>query len=307
MKKRTKISTACIVYVAVWAVILLVCVGAKLGYSDPAVEPLDAFMTQGVYNVFILVSCAGLFSAALLPLSLRTRAAKSGGIEKTAFALSIATNALFYTSAVLIFLKNSNIVIIAPIAWAVSFVCCALTLVVPWVKKSGGKNAPKVAAFVFSIVCLASVLSSCDGKTISGNLNLYKYSADFKSYTSDFNKVKDHILKTYSGADEKWFSVSTTAEKGRTLYDPDVDLYINLPSDVKESLEVISKYGFPNKDSNLDTIVIRDGRVSFFIELNIYALVYSSNGRPTYLASPDENKDILVKSIGDGWYHVIVK
>ena len=136
--------------------------------------------------------------------------------------------------------------------------------------------------------------------------HVWKYSADFEKYSTDFIKVKDYVSEQYSEDYGKWFFVSITDEQGSTLYDPDTNNTVELPDEVRKSLENIDDFGFPDKDANLYTIRVHGERVTFAIEAGNYALVYSPNEKPTWLHSPDEDNDVKVRKIGDGWYHVLV-
>lgn len=159
-----------------------------------------------------------------------------------------------------------------------------------------------------AVVLAAYALFPSVLRAFFNNANMWKYNADFESYKSDFTKVKDYVSETYSSDSkdrEKWFFVSNTKD-GQTLYDPDNEDYIDIPNDVRASLEAISANGFPDKDSHLYIISIYNDRVSFSIAAGVYALVYSPNEKPTWLSSPDEDKDIKVKKIGNGWYHFVV-
>lgn len=80
---------------------------------------------------------------------------------------------------------------------------------------------------------------------------------------------------------------------------------MDIPDDVRPSLETICDQGFPDKDSTLDVIRIQGSRVSFNIENGRYALVYSPDEKPTWINFPDEQGDIKVKKINDDWYHVV--
>lgn len=161
---------------------------------------------------------------------------------------------------------------------------------------------------LFYILCVSLFMllfvSTLLWLTVNNN-HKWKHTADFDKYKSEFIIVADYVLKENSTGYRKWFFVSITDSYGRTLFDPDKNNYVELPVDVRESLETICDYGFPNKDSVLDVIRILRGRVSFCIENGRYALVYSPNEKPTWLDSPDEDRTIEVKKIEDGWYHVI--
>ncbi len=130
--------------------------------------------------------------------------------------------------------------------------------------------------------------------------HMWKYSAEYEEFADDFNKVKDYIAETYSNKSDKWVSISS---KG--IFNPETKSYLILPDDVAASLEVIRKGAFPDKDSDLDVIRIHEGRISFCISSGVYALVYSPEQKPKWVNSPNEEERVKVKSLGDGWYHVL--
>ncbi len=137
--------------------------------------------------------------------------------------------------------------------------------------------------------------------------SMWACAADFEEYGDDFDTVKDYFAEQYPDEYGKWFMESyDSGNDQHRIYDPDTKKYLQLPDDVQASLETVCRYGFPNKDSSLDTIWIYGDRISFRISNNRYELVYSPNERPSYLGFPDEDEDIKVKKIGDGWYHVRV-
>lgn len=136
------------------------------------------------------------------------------------------------------------------------------------------------------------------------NTSMWAYSADYNNYADDFRTVKNYIQTEYPEETDKWLDVSHSGDHGHRLYDPDVDGYLEIPSDVLSSLDVICDHGFPYKDAVFDVIRIHGDRISFCIENGQYALVFSPNEKPSWVNSPNENSEVKVKSIGDGWYHV---
>lgn len=130
--------------------------------------------------------------------------------------------------------------------------------------------------------------------------SLWKYSANYEDNADDFHVVKNYIEAEFSSENDKWLSVSSFG-----IYDPDTNAYLQLPSEVALSLQAIYRNGFPDKDANFDIIRIHSDRISFGIENGRYALVYSPNQKPSWLNSPNEDFDVRVKPIKDGWYHVV--
>lgn len=134
--------------------------------------------------------------------------------------------------------------------------------------------------------------------------HFWKYSADYESFSNEFNLVKDYICQEYPDATDKWLAVSNNGSDGISLFDPDDKMYLVLPEEILLSLESIRNGAFPDKDSNFDKIRIQNERISFCIEAGEYALVYSPDDKPTWVNSPRENVDVKVKTIGNGWFHV---
>lgn len=134
----------------------------------------------------------------------------------------------------------------------------------------------------------------------------WQYSADYASYANDFNHVAAYIQSQYPDETDKYLRISYSADYSHRLYDPDNDTYLQLPSDVIVSLNSICTNGFPNPNGHPDVIRIHSGRISFCIPNGQYALVFSPDSKPSWVNLPDEDCDIKVKSIGDGWYHVAI-
>ena len=134
----------------------------------------------------------------------------------------------------------------------------------------------------------------------------WKYEAEYEKYADDFNTVKNYIAKEFPNESDKLLLVSTAKEHdGLTLYDVYEEKYLNLPSDVSTSLELIEQNAFPDKDSNFYDIRIQKDRIAFGIECGHYELVYSPNKKPTWLGIPKENETVKAKKAGTGWYHVV--
>lgn len=134
----------------------------------------------------------------------------------------------------------------------------------------------------------------------------WKYCAKFDAFSEEFQTVADYVLLESSGK-SGYYDVSRTENGDRTLYDPKTKCYLDLPAGVNAALQKIcSKKAFPNKDSSLQLIYFSENRVSFKKECGCYALVYSPEEKPTYWHSPTDGHSILVKTIGNGWYHIVI-
>ncbi len=54
------------VHLAFWVLALLLSIVRRVTYTAPDAEPLDYFLSQGIYNVFILIGAVGSINAAML-------------------------------------------------------------------------------------------------------------------------------------------------------------------------------------------------------------------------------------------------
>ena len=119
MKKSAHIVLA--LHMILWVIILLISVVMRFTYSAPEMDPLDFELSKGVYNAFIIVASPGIINAAILFFSLRAVSSVSGEKHKrqriVAFCLSLIATILFYSSAILIFIINSDIFLVFLVAW----------------------------------------------------------------------------------------------------------------------------------------------------------------------------------------------
>lgn len=138
--------------------------------------------------------------------------------------------------------------------------------------------------------------------------SFWMYTANYEEYAVDFNVVKNYIEVEFPSESKKCLLVSYNDSVGRGigLFDIDTDTFLQLPSDVRSSLEKICDNGFSHKDAKFDTIRIHEGRISFCIENGQYALVYSPRQQPSWVNLPSEDDAVKVKSIGNGWYHIVI-
>ena len=132
----------------------------------------------------------------------------------------------------------------------------------------------------------------------------WQFCADYKEYEKEFCVVRDYVIEHYTGFADKNLFVVATEEKGRTLYDPDLHYDLELPEEVADALELLDEEAF-SSDASLNIIRIRGNRVLFATE-QPYVLVWSPDEKPTWLSSPDDDREISVKKAGDGWYHVVI-
>lgn len=167
----------------------------------------------------------------------------------------------------------------------------------PWVK---------LLIMIAAVILIAAAIPAAIYLQFS-YVTTWKYCAEFDDFAKEFQTVADYVLSEYSGK-SGYCDVSRTENGEKTLYDSKTKRYLNLPAEVSAALDRIdSKEVFPNKDSCLDLIYFSGQCVRFKKEGGCYALVYAPEGKPTYWHSPDDGKTILVKTIGSGWYHVVVR
>lgn len=132
----------------------------------------------------------------------------------------------------------------------------------------------------------------------------WEFAAEYKDYAAEFNTVKNYVLKNYPSDEGGMLSVTSLQnEHGRTLKDDETEKYAELPTDVQSALDTIVENAF-SQNASLETIWIYGDRVDFCTRKG-YRLVYSPDGKPTWLRSPDDETEFRVKRIKDGWYHVM--
>ena len=126
----------------------------------------------------------------------------------------------------------------------------------------------------------------------------WKYAVDFKENEDEFNCVKDYVLQYYEGAIEEYISIEHEDGKCNLQYS------FNTPEEVTEALECIVEAFDP--DAPLELIRFGENRLTFDT-MRGYALVWSPDEKPTWLSSPEEDREISVKKAGDGWYHIVIR
>lgn len=156
------------------------------------------------------------------------------------------------------------------------------------------------------VVALFAFAASPAGKLMYFNyVSTWKYNANFDDYEREFVLIKDYIEDNVE-KDKVIFSYTSALEDHPyQLYNFDTKEYMDCPEEVYDALKTIDKEAFEHKDSHFDEITYDNGRIIFGGEGIAYGLIYSPNGRPTYLYSADEDFDIKVKKIQKDWYHVV--
>lgn len=131
---------------------------------------------------------------------------------------------------------------------------------------------------------------------------LWTYCVDFDEYEDEFTLVKDYVMELYPDEEEKLLSISALgSEKAPRLYDVDTKTYLDCPSDITEALQIMLGH-----KQGLNIIRIFGNRVYFSMEMGYYSLVYSPDGKPTFVNGPNETCGCDVRRIGGGWYHVVL-
>lgn len=132
----------------------------------------------------------------------------------------------------------------------------------------------------------------------------WEFAAEYQEYASEFNVVKDYVLENYPSEERRILSItSTLSEHGRTLYEYDTKEYATLPEEVKQALDTIVEQAF-SQNASVETIHVHGNRVEF-CTIKGYRLVYSHDGKPTWFCDPDDETEVRVKKIKDGWYHMM--
>ena len=163
---------------------------------------------------------------------------------------------------------------------------------------------------IWALVALILILAAIPVSLIiyTHNVMNWKIAADFENYSAEFNLVKDYIKSIFPNEADKYVTVVANKGDKILLYDPDTSEYLSVPDDVEAALRLLRDKAFCDKDANFDIIRIHNERILFCIEKGYYAVVYSPDEKPTWLRYNHRNdKDdnpVIVKSLGNGWYHV---
>lgn len=131
----------------------------------------------------------------------------------------------------------------------------------------------------------------------------WELKADFEDYKYEFELVKDYISETVTDESGSLYVCGGLESHPYELYNSKNKQFLNCPDEIKSAIKILCTEGFPHKDSHFEYIEYDENRIAFCVN-GPYALVYSPQNKPTYLASPGEDRKIVVKSLGDGWYHV---
>ncbi|MBE6947796.1 MAG: hypothetical protein E7454_06070 [Ruminococcaceae bacterium] len=133
MKKKRIVFIASLVHLILWGILLLVSVIEQQTFYAPEMEPLAFAMKKGILTVFSIISAVGIITAAVLFLSLcaisSQRNTRCKGRRITALCFSATATILFYSTIVLLFTIDKDILFILPIMWLLCELCCGILLV----------------------------------------------------------------------------------------------------------------------------------------------------------------------------------
>ena len=77
---------------------------------------------------------------------------------------------------------------------------------------------------------------------IFSRANTWKWTAEYEEYASEFNTVKDYVLKNYASEEGRELDVtSLLSAHGRTLYDRDTGEYAELPEPIQAALDTVDE------------------------------------------------------------------
>ena len=136
-------------------------------------------------------------------------------------------------------------------------------------------------------------------------MSTWKYNANFNDYEREFVLIKDYIEDNAEQDKVRFYYTSALEDHPYQLYNSTTKEYMDCSEEVYDALKTISKEAFEDKDSHFSEITYDNGRIIFSGEGIAYGLIYSPDGKPTYLNSVDEDFDVKVKKIQKDWYHVV--
>lgn len=144
MKKT--INIAALVITGFWLVVFLISIFGYFFFKAPAnTEPLDAFMTKGIYIVFALYAVMGALSAVLFKLSFKSAIGDGSSpkttLKKVALGISVFVNILFYAIFASVFLQLGDYMFIVMLLWLLCAIANAVLLLLTRKKCVGAKHA----------------------------------------------------------------------------------------------------------------------------------------------------------------------
>ena len=139
----------------------------------------------------------------------------------------------------------------------------------------------------------------------------WSWKANFAEYENDFCKVQAYFRDNFSEntSDEKSRLFSFHRDEDKTLHVYEIGNSveeIEVPEEIKRSVLILESEGFTNDNDSFSQIRVFKNKIEFGGEKMNYGLVYSPKKRPKWLGIP-EHKEVNVKKIKKGWYHIFRK
>lgn len=124
-----------------WLVIFLISIFQYFFFEAPSnTEPLDAFMTRGMYLVFALYAVMGALSAVLFKISFKSvvedGSSPKNTLKKVALGISVFVNILFYAVFASVLLQLGDYMFIVMLLWLLCAIANAVMLLISKAKKS---------------------------------------------------------------------------------------------------------------------------------------------------------------------------
>lgn len=123
----------------------------------------------------------------------------------------------------------------------------------------------------------------------------------FEEYREDYEIVAKYCIEFFVEQDINFDETNYVSYGHKKLYYEGEKF--QLPEDVQKSFSNLGK-AFNESDIDLYDVYYEKNRLSFHIEGEPYAIVYSFYGnKPTYWSSPGDG-GVLVKKIDRHWYYI---
>ena len=128
MQKTIKIIS--LVFIALWILAIFLSILPLATYTPSENEDkLGVAFTRGIYAFFIIASILGALSAVEFSVAIHEFFAYPKSLaNKITLGLSILTNVLLYTSVVLLFIPNGEVILIFLAAWVISGFACFISM-----------------------------------------------------------------------------------------------------------------------------------------------------------------------------------
>ncbi len=125
MKKPIKVLS--IVHMCIWIFLLIIVIVEKGRYVSSANgEPLDIYLSNGIYNIFIVLAIAGINSSLLLVIAIdsliKMYCSSMQNVKNRAVVVAVISNVLFYTFIVSLCCIKEEWILIIPIIWLLSLI-----------------------------------------------------------------------------------------------------------------------------------------------------------------------------------------